>query len=127
MGGADMTRLARHDEIVERMAEQIAVAIYAEDVRAAEAYTPAVHRPARWANPLTDMGMARQKSKLLAEGHVYATTALDALLTAVVELGVARKGFGWPFDDGQHWEADTVPQRDGTDFPALILQLEDKP
>lgn len=81
-------RLARHDKIVERMAEQVARAIYAEDVRVAEADTPAVHRPERWANPFTDVGMALQKAKLLTEGRVYATAALDAMLEAVVRLGV---------------------------------------
>ncbi len=56
-----------------------------------------------------------------------ATTALDALLTAVVELGVGQQGGG--ADIGAGWVASSSedsPLCNDGDFTALILQLEDK-
>lgn len=84
-----MTRLARHDEIVERIRDAIV--------------TPRYNHAAT---------------------YEIATAALDALLTAVVELGVGRGAFGWRMAAGE-WHAETEEQQH--EFPALIIQLEDKP
>jgi hypothetical protein len=90
-------RLARHDEIVERMALGIV------DLRG-------------WGHM---DGTNRQKW-----AREDATAALDALLTAVVEMGVGRGAFGWRMAAGE-WHAETEEQQH--EFPALIIQLEDKP
>lgn len=101
-------RLARHDEIVERMARHI------------------------FDNPSDDSGTTFEAwdevgdSTKRAYKH-YATAALDALLTAVVELGVGQQGGG--ADIGAGWVASSSedsPLCNDGDFTALILQLEDK-
>lgn len=88
-----MTRLKRHDEIVERIRDAIVKPRYNH-----------------------------------AATYEIASAALDALLTAVVELGVGRESTGEYTEAG--WVAtDFEPESDEfeTPFPALIIQREDKP
>lgn len=78
-------RLARHDELVERMADAIAlVGPYGTD-------------------------------------KIRATAALDALLAAVVEMGVGVCGIDLSGLGGQRWRKPI----DGETPDALILQLEE--
>ena len=84
-----MTRLARHDEIVERMAQEL------------------------YANMAGGTSDPTLTDHLAAICSAQATAALDSLLTAVRDLHVGIVGKG--MDELQRF------------YPALIIQLEDKP
>jgi hypothetical protein len=100
-------RLYKHDELVKDTAR-----------RAYEA------EPSWFGKPTWD-GLEREHQNAL---ELEARRYIDALLDAVVRLGVGQQGGGADLESG--WVASSCedsPLCNDGDFPALILKLETKP